>query len=204
MCGVVLHTATARLRVRLPQKRLHIPLTFRHRHRHKAAIYVVETQHVGVFKPGVQMHVQWERSMPQAPASHEPDARSATTGTSSIDSGISRLTHLLSGELQLLREASARISPQCTLRPTSIHSFFSGVFHFLRHWSLYPISSAAIRLCSALPCPVLNCYTLPSRRALGLQHGKTCKSYESVLGKNLRMHRDVAPISYDPEDSHRL
>lgn len=30
--------------------------------------------------------------------------------------------------------------------------------------------------------------------------GKPCKPYNSVLGENFRMHWDVAPISYDPED----
>lgn len=33
-----------------------------------------------------------------------------------------------------------------------------------------------------------------------LQRGKPCKPYNSVLGENFRMHWDVAPISYDPED----
>ncbi|KAI0253366.1 hypothetical protein BJV78DRAFT_1389576 [Lactifluus subvellereus] len=30
--------------------------------------------------------------------------------------------------------------------------------------------------------------------------GKPCKPYNSVLGENFRMHWDVAPISYDPDD----
>ena len=34
----------------------------------------------------------------------------------------------------------------------------------------------------------------------GSQRGKPCKPYNSVLGENFRMHWDVAPISYDPED----
>ena len=33
-----------------------------------------------------------------------------------------------------------------------------------------------------------------------MQRGKPCKPYNSVLGENFRMHWDVAPISYDPED----
>ena len=32
------------------------------------------------------------------------------------------------------------------------------------------------------------------------QRGKPCKPYNSVLGENFRMHWDVTPISYDPDD----
>jgi hypothetical protein len=65
--------------------------------------------------------------------------------------------------------------------------------------------------CSALPFPKISdtsyvtCllfeFSLPfSRCTLGLQRGKPCKPYNSVLGENFRMHWDVAPVSYDPED----
>src|SRR6266478_1945363 len=32
------------------------------------------------------------------------------------------------------------------------------------------------------------------------QRGKPCKPYNSVLGENFRMHWDVSPTSYDPDD----
>jgi oxysterol-binding protein-related protein 9/10/11 len=42
------------------------------------------------------------------------------------------------------------------------------------------------------------CYR--TERLLVAQRGKPCKPYNSVLGENFRMHWDVAPISYDPDD----
>ena len=63
--------------------------------------------------------------------------------------------------------------------------------------------------CSALPSPKISDISYVTWllfdlfflvESLGPQRGKPCKPYNSVLGENFRMHWDVAPISYDPED----
>lgn len=49
----------------------------------------------------------------------------------------------------------------------------------------------------AFICPV---YPPDDPPTVCSQRGKPCKPYNSVLGENFRMHWDVTPISYDPDD----